>query len=74
MLYLVYFFVLSEKQKKHSMCDLSMKKIKKCPEQVKSAIANRTPKNCPYARTSARTVQNPFRTHFRTHIARAEVR
>ena len=31
-------------------------------------------KNRPARTYNARTVPNPFRTHFRTHIARAEVR
>ena len=30
--------------------------------------------NMPARTYNARTVPNPFRTHFRTHIARAEVR
>ena len=40
----------------------------------KSAIAHRTPKNKAHARTSHTQFQKPFRTHFRPHIACAEVR
>jgi hypothetical protein len=38
--------------------------------RAKSAIAHNMSKICPHART----VPNPFRTHFRTHITHAEVR
>ena len=40
---------------------ISSKQVKKCDR--KSHF-----EKCPYARTSARTVPNPFRTHFRMHI------
>ena len=47
---------------------------KKRDKQVKKCDRTSQFENCPYARTFACTVPNPFRTHFRTHIARAEVR
>ena len=47
---------------------------KKRDKQVKKCDRKSQVKNCPYARTFARTVPNPFRTQFRTHIALAEVR
>ena len=40
----------------------------------KSAIAPSQVKICPHAPTTHAQFTNPFRTHFRTHIARAEVR
>ena len=52
---------------KYILSSKEVKKTEKCDR--KSHI-----ESCPYARTSARTVSNPFRTHFPTHIARAEVR
>ena len=42
--------------------------------RVKSAIAHRKSQIWPHAPTTHAHFQNLFRTHFRTHIARAEVR
>ena len=39
-----------------------------------SAIAHRQSDICLHAPTTHAQFTNPFRTHFRTHIARAEVR
>ena len=47
---------------------------KKREKQVKKCDRKSQVKNCPYARTFARTVPNTFCTHFRTHIACAVLR
>ena len=51
----------------HLLVELMNKQIKKWDR--KSQV-----KNLPIRTYNARTLQNPFRTHFRMHIARAEVR
>ena len=43
-------------------------------KQVKKCDRTSHPEKCPHARTSHALLGIAFRTHFRTHIARAEVR